>query len=141
MIDAIHEAGAMAGIHVCANTDWLLAFDSAVDIINFDAYHYFDKFALYKDRFTQFIAENRKIAWGIIPTADPQIINEESAQSLADRWLSLVPELFTDQSDLEKILSCSLFTPSCGCASLPREVAERVLLLTRELGQIMQGYL
>lgn len=141
VVDAVHEAGALAGIHVCANTDWLLAFDSAVDIINFDAYHYFEKFALYRDRFTQFISENRKIAWGMVPTADPQIINRESPQSLADRWMKLVPELFTDQAGLEKILSCSLFTPSCGCASLSREEAERVMFLTHELGRIMQSYL
>lgn len=138
VVDAVHAAGALAGIHVCANTDWLLAFDSSVDIINFDAYHYFEKFALYKDHIARFISMNRKIAWGMVPTSDPATIIEESAQRLADRWVDQVAELFGDQPGLGEILSCSLFTPSCGCASLSREMAERVIRLTHELGQIMR---
>lgn len=141
VIDAVHEAGALAGIHICANTDWMLAFDSAVDIINFDAYNYFEKFALYKEPFTRFLAQNRTVAWGIIPTGDTQIINRETSESLADRWMKGIDELCSSELTRETILSKSLFTPSCGCASLSEEAAERVLILAREVGQIMRGHL
>lgn len=141
VIDSIHQAGALAGVHVCANTDWLLAFHSPVDIINFDAYSYLDKFALYEKDFAQFMREGRMVAWGMVPTADPQKIREETAQSLADRWLGSVDQFTSPDVPVEKILSQSLFTPSCGCGSLPEAEAERVVRLTRELGEIMKRYL
>lgn len=140
VIDAVHQAGAMAGIHICANTDWLLAFDSDVDIINFDAYNYFDKFALYGKAFSRFIEEGRTVAWGMVPTSDAAAIERETAQGLADRWFEHIQELSSSEEiPIEKILSQSLFTPSCGCGSLPEPSAERVVLLTRELGRIMQS--
>ncbi len=141
VVDAIHQAGALAGIHVCANTDWLLAFHSAVDIINFDAYNYFDKFGLYQEAFLRYIDEGRLIAWGMVPTSDPALIAQETSRSLADRWLKQVEGLTSPEAPLEKILAHSLFTPSCGCGSLPQETAERVARLTRELGAIMQSHL
>ncbi|MEM5789496.1 MAG: hypothetical protein AAGU11_19460, partial [Syntrophobacteraceae bacterium] len=33
VVDAVHASGALAGIHVCANTDWQLAFGSGIDIV------------------------------------------------------------------------------------------------------------
>jgi hypothetical protein len=49
VVDAIHTDGGLAGIHVCANTDWSLVLESGADIVNFDAYAYFDRFILYGD--------------------------------------------------------------------------------------------
>lgn len=141
VVEAIHDAGALAGIHICANTDWMLAFESSVDIINFDAYNYMEKFALYKEPFKRFLLDNRFVAWGMVPTGDPQIINQETSQSLADRWVNHVTELYGEELSIRSILEKSLFTPSCGCASLSEEMAEKVLILTRELGQIMQDRL
>jgi len=141
VIDAVHESGALAGIHICANTDWMLAFDSDVDIINFDAYNYFDRFALYKEPLGRFLAGNGTVAWGIIPTGDSRITKMEAPESLADRLLKGVNELSGTGLTRESILSRSLFTPSCGCASLTEETAERVLTLTREVGRIFRGYL
>jgi methionine synthase II (cobalamin-independent) len=139
VVDAVHEAGGLAGIHICANTDWLLAFDSGVDIINFDAYNYFEKFALYREAFFRFVNEGRTVAWGMVPTADPNSIRQETAQGLVERWLKDVEGLTTPDMPMEKILAQSLFTPSCGCGSLPEEAAERVLQLNREFGEIIKN--
>jgi methionine synthase II (cobalamin-independent) len=141
VVDAAHQEGSLAGIHICANTDWLLAFDSRVDIINFDAYNYFDKFALYREAFLEFMAEGRMVAWGMVPTGDPMILEAESAAALADRWLKSIQELSGDEISLPKVLSQSLFTPSCGCGSLPEPMAERVVHLAAELNGIMRAYL
>ncbi|MFP5213154.1 MAG: hypothetical protein ACLGPL_07215 [Acidobacteriota bacterium] len=141
VIDAVHQAGGLAGVHVCANTDWLLAFDSGVDIINLDAYNYMDKFALYRDPFIRFMERGGVIAWGMVPTNDPAIIEQESARSLADRWLEQIRPFTADKLTVKNILAQSIFTPSCGCGSLSEPMAERVVRLTRELGEIMRGYL
>jgi hypothetical protein len=134
----IHERDALAGIHVCANTDWGLVFDSGVDVVNFDAYSYFDKFALYRDGLESFISRGGIVAWGMVPTNDPGLIEKETAESLAERWLHSVQTILGKSLSLSGVLAQSLFSPSCGCGSLPRHSAERVLILTRELSRILR---
>jgi hypothetical protein len=72
VVDAIHTDGGLAGIHVCANTDWSLVLESGADIVNFDAYAYFDRFILYGDPDQGFLAAGGMLAWGIVPTLEPE---------------------------------------------------------------------
>ena len=72
VVEAVHAAGGIAGIHVCANTDWLLAFQSNFDIINFDAYGYFDKFALYRKEWLRVHCPGRKHSLGRSPHLGPR---------------------------------------------------------------------
>jgi hypothetical protein len=129
VVAAVQDAGALAGIHVCANTDWLLAFQSDFDIINFDAYTYFDRFVLYRKECLEFLAGGGNIAWGIVPTLDPEAISNQTPESLAQMWAGQVRQLASEEMPVEKILSQSLFTPSCGCGSLTESAAEKVLAL------------
>ncbi len=126
VVDAIHAAGALAGIHVCANTDWLLAFQSNFDIINFDSYTYFDKFALYRSECLEFLNQGGNIAWGVVPTLEPEAIAAETPESLAQRWTAQARQLTEEAMPIDRIMRHSLFTPSCGCGSLPQEAADRV---------------
>jgi hypothetical protein len=77
----------------------------------------------------------------MVPTSDIAAIERETAQNLADRWLKELEQLVSPEVSLQKILSQSLFTPSCGCGSLPELMAERVVQLTRELSTIMKSQL
>ncbi len=135
---AIHAAGGLAGIHVCANTDWMLAFQSNLDIINFDAYSYFDKFALYGKQCIDFIAGGGNMAWGVVPTSDPEAILAETPESLAMKWTAQARELATSDIGFEKILANSLFTPGCGCGSLTEECTRRVLDLLKGFCRIIR---
>lgn len=139
--DMIHQCGGLAGIHVCANTDWGLVFESGMDVVNFDAYSFFDKFVLYRKGLKSFLGRGGVVAWGMVPTGDPELIAQETAEDLAERWLRDARTLVTDDFPLARLLSQSLFTPSCGCGSLPEPAAERVLRLTRDLGRILRGRL
>ena len=141
VVDSVHREGGLAGIHVCANTDWLIAFRSGIDIINFDAGNYFDKFALYRDEFHAFIERGGIVAWGMVPTDDPALLDGITARGLADAWLRDIEPLVSPRVSMSKILEQSLFTPGCGCGSLPVVAAERVVRLTRELSEIMKKYL
>ncbi|SPF34390.1 conserved hypothetical protein [Syntrophobacter sp. SbD1] len=140
VVDAVHRAGGLAGVHVCANTDWLLAFQSGFDIINFDAYGYFDKFALYRKECLKFIADGGNIAWGIVPTTELDVIGAQTPESLARRWTAQVRELASDEMDIEQVIAHSLFTPSCGCGSLPEESAARVLALLKGFCRIVRQF-
>ena len=42
----VKEEGGMTGVHVCANTEWPIIFDSGVDVVSFDSYSFFDKLIL-----------------------------------------------------------------------------------------------
>jgi len=133
MAQAIHRAGGLAAVHVCANTDWSLLMESDIDIISFDAYNYFDRFILYRPAILSFLARGKIIAWGIVPTANPADIEKESASSLAARWKEEAQELAGDGITPAALLRQSLITPSCGTGSLPQALSERVLYLTKEV--------
>lgn len=135
--EAVHAEGGLAGIHVCANTEWDLIIDTAVDILNFDAYSYFDRFILYEKAVRRFIEEGRVIAWGIVPTSDA--VAAETEASLIARWEAQAEQVEALGFDRERILSQSLITPSCGTGSLSREHAIRVLELTRAVSKRLRG--
>ncbi len=132
-IDAIHLGGGVAGIHICANGDWSLALESGTDIINFDAFSYFDRLILYKEELKTFINNGGILAWGIVPTSSPEYIDSASTDSLYTMWLEQLEKLESMGLDRGKILEQTLITPSCGTGSLGLEHAVNVLELTRDL--------
>jgi methionine synthase II (cobalamin-independent) len=135
VISSVHKAGGLAGIHVCANTDWAVIFDTKTDIINFDAYSYFDRFILYKDKIKKYIESGGIIAWGIVTTAFPEEIEKQNAQNLAKKLLSQVEEICALGIDKKRLLSQSLITPSCGTGSLDASSALKVLELTQAVSR------
>ncbi len=127
IINGLHEMDVLVGVHVCANTDWSLVIDSGADILNFDAYSYFDKLMLYKENLRDFLENGNYIAWGIVPT-EAELIEKESFESLCkifDAQIKEAAEAFGCTKD--KLLSQIFITPSCGCGSLSFELAEKVL--------------
>jgi len=134
VIEAVHKDGGLAGIHVCANSDWSLILDSSVDIVNFDAYSFFDTFILYADSVKKFIQSGRIIAWGIIPTLNTADIEKESSESLLTRFNQIIEKVVSLTGiGRSQLLSQSLISPSCGAGSLSLEHAVKVLQMTREV--------
>ncbi len=133
VIAAIHVEGGLAGIHVCANSEWPVILDSGADIASFDAYSFFDKFILYKDPVKGFINRGGILAWGIVPTSDSEAIEKESVSSLLALWEDEVRQVEALGVPRSEIFDKSLITPSCGTGSLSFADATRVLELTREL--------
>ena len=131
----IRKAGGLAGVHVCANTDWSLFFDGSLDVINFDAYTYFERFALYRQDLVTFIDRGGIVAWGIIPTMQEQSINLEDTNSIVNRWHRQVGDLVGTDLPRETIFRQSIITPSCGCGTMAVPLAEKVMHLTREVSE------
>ncbi|MBF0258206.1 MAG: hypothetical protein HQK62_05100 [Desulfamplus sp.] len=134
-IDAVHLGGGLAGIHICANGDWSLALESGTDIINFDAYSYFDRLILYREHLKQFLFNGGILAWGIVPTANPEHVGKASLESLWELWQIQVNQLESLGVNRDVILSQSLITPSCGTGSLSLKHAQKVLSLTKSLSE------
>ncbi len=134
-IDAVHRTGGLAGIHICANGDWSLALESGTDIINFDAYSFFDRVILYRDHLKKFLLDGGILAWGIVPTSNPEWVDAASEEELFLMWQKQFEQMKSLGVDGKKILSQTLITPSCGTGTLSPDHATKVLSLTKALSE------
>ncbi|UCH22361.1 MAG: hypothetical protein JSU83_03725 [Deltaproteobacteria bacterium] len=135
VMEAVQSEGALAGVHVCANTDWSLVLESPAEIVSFDAYSYFDRFILYPDLIRKFIESGKILAWGIVPTGNAEDIEKETTDSLVALWDEKARAIEALGIDRSRILAQSLITPSCGAGSLSLDLAKKVLRMTREVSE------
>ena len=133
VIEAVHSEGGLAGIHVCANADWSLVFESSADVISFDAYSFFDRFILYPEHIKKFIESGNILAWGIVPTLRAEDIEKETSDSLVAQWENKARQIEELGIDMANIQTQSLITPSCGTGSLSLDHAKKVLRLTNDV--------
>ena len=140
VISMIHTGGGLAGIHVCANTDWALVLSSGADIVNFDAYSYLDRFLLYASDVGDFLTNGGMIAWGIVPTLDIEEILIETVDSLTNK-VQTGMRILSEKTGISagQIRSQSLITPSCGLGSQTLEGAHKVLGLVKGVSQALQA--
>ena len=133
IIAAIHKSDGLAGIHICANGDWGPALNTDTDIISFDAFFYFDNFILYKDMLTSYLQRGGILAWGIVPTGDPGILEGITLDELFEKWKSQLKTLTTFGFSEQQLMQQTLIAPSCGTGSLSIDLAVKVLQLTQDL--------
>ncbi len=134
-IDAIHMEKGLAGIHICANSDWSLALDTPADIISFDAYSFFDKFILYPKHIKKFIESGRSLAFGIVPTGNIEDIENATTEKLLNKIRDQFLQIENLGLDRKTITEQSYITPSCGTGSLSLAHAKKVLRLTKEISK------
>lgn len=134
VFEAVRQEKGLTGVHVCANTEWSVLFDSGVDIVSYDAYSFFDKLILYGDRLVEFFAEGKILATGIVPTT-PEYIEVETVDSLVEKWFEQTRQLVAIGIDEKTIYSQSLITPSCGTGTVSPKQARMVLELTRGVSE------
>ena len=133
VIESVHDEGGLAGIHVCANTEWSLILNSTADIVSFDAYSYFDRFILYSDEIKSFLAAGGILAWGIVPTLNSEALEKETCDSLVALWEKQAGQIEALGIERSLLIAQSLITPSCGAGSLSQSLAVRALELTRDV--------
>jgi methionine synthase II (cobalamin-independent) len=131
IIDAIHEAGGIAGIHCCGNADWPMLFATRVDIVNFDAFDYLERVLLYPAEIARFIGRGGALAWGIVPTG--AAARSESSATLRARLDAGMKRLEAAGIDRATLRRRCLITPSCGLGSLAPEQAEAALALLAQV--------
>jgi methionine synthase II (cobalamin-independent) len=126
----------LKGVHCCGNTDWSLLLATKLDILSFDAYGYFETISLYPKEIEAFLERGGILAWGLTPSSEA--IADESALSLVSRFNTLVETISRKGID-PTLLQRAILTPSCGLASLPVPLAERVCRVTAEVSKILRG--
>jgi len=123
--DIIHEYGGIAGVHCCGNTDWSILMDTRVDIINFDAYEYFQGLVLYPEHLQKFFTNGGILAWGIVTTSGK--INDENTDTILENFENKINVLSKKGFDKVEILDRCLITPSCGMGTLSINLSDKVL--------------
>jgi methionine synthase II (cobalamin-independent) len=125
----------LKGVHCCGNTDWSVLLSTNLDILSFDAYGYLQNLSLYPKELGAFLERGGILAWGIVPTSEA--ILKEDAQGLVKRFKNGV-ELLSNKGIDPVLLRRAILTPSCGVASLPLHLAERVCQVTAEVSRKLQ---
>ena len=130
------------GIHCCGNTDWSLLLNAPIDILSFDSYGYFESLRLYAQALSPYLDRGGWLAWGLVPTLDPEEFKKETADSLWQRFQQQVAKLAQDLKIGPKaILARSLLTPACGTGYMSRDDSRRVLTTLKELSLRGQEWL
>ena len=115
VIASIHEAGGVAGIHCCGNADWAAVAATDTDILNFDAWDYFDTLVLYPEAIRAFLERGGWLAFGIVPTDDQ--VAGANERRIAERLDQQVAALAAKGLPESLVRRQALLTPSCGCGS------------------------
>lgn len=137
--DIIKSNGALSAIHCCGKCDWRIAIKTGVNIINFDAYSFFDNICAYNKEIKTFLSNGGKLAWGLIPTFDEKLLENITVKDLSDKFHSSVKNLTNYEIDAKLILDNSVITSSCGAGSLSVKGAEKAMDLVKELSDTLRN--
>ncbi len=141
VVSAVKNEGAYCGVHSCSGVDWSIFFDLPVDIVNFDAYSYFDSLVVYTEQVEAFLQQGGCLAWGLVPTSEA--IEKEDVASLKARYYEGVERLTKRGVTKELLMKQFLLTPSCGAGTLTIPQTEKVYSITsalqKELSQHLNG--
>lgn len=138
--DIIKKHGVISAVHCCGRCDWENLIKSDCDIINFDAYSHFEHFVLFLDSIKSYVENGGRIAWGLVPTLNKSALEVETVTSLKNKFENIIKTLVDNNFSKDLLLKNSLISPSCGCASLTEDLAEKAMRLTKELSlRIKEG--
>jgi hypothetical protein len=135
-VSAIHKEGALAGLHCCGNTDWSLVLSTGVDVINFDAFEFFQGLSLYPAELASFLERGGTLSWGIVPASGAE--ESLSAAVLLETLEQRVGQLAAKGIDRKTLYRQALLTPSCGLGTQDVGKADHVLDVLAELSQIVR---
>lgn len=132
----LQEFGYIVGVHCCSCCDWDVVLNADVNIINPDIYNYQENFLKFYKSIEQFLLNNGKIAWGIVPTT-PENLRNTDITELSRKFDEVVTNLTNCQINEKLIMDSSYITQSCGMGLITVDLAEKAFKLTKELTKIL----
>ena len=136
--DIIQSNGAMSAIHCCGKCDWNVPITAGVDIINLDAYSFAENLSLFRKDLKPYLEQGKKIAWGVVPTLHPEILEKTDLNEMIAVFEKAVKYLTKKGIDEKIIIENSIITPSCGAGALSTELAEKAMDLTKKLSETLK---
>jgi len=133
----IKSQGVLTGVHCCGNTDWSVFTDiESLDIINFDAFGFLERFVLYAENLSGFLKRGGVICWGIVPTQD--FSEAQSADLLVQKIIAGIDLLAKKGLDRRLLLDNLLVSPSCGLGTLYKERSGKIFALLSETSALIR---
>lgn len=136
--DTIKSNGALCAIHCCGKCDWTVPIDSGVDIINLDAFTFAQNLSIFYKEVAQFLSRGGKIAWGVVPTLDKDALDRSNLNLILSKFEIAINYLTKKGIDEKLIIDNSMITPSCGAGALTVELAEKAMILTKQVSDILK---
>jgi len=119
------------GIHCCGNTDWSIFTDiPCINVINFDAYNFQEKFVLYAKELKGFLKRGGAICWGIVPTQE--FGGEENVELLIYKLRQGVDNLVKRGIEEKLLWENLIISPACGLGTFNPQKAEQAFSLLSE---------
>jgi len=140
LTDSLRSRGCLVGIHCCGNTDWSMLMDArGIDIINFDAFDFQERFVLYANNLNSFLKKGGIICWGIIPTQGYS--NSQTPEGLSQKIKSGLDILVKKGIDRQLLLERLMISPACGLGTLEVQKAEGILSLLNQTSAFIRKFL
>lgn len=138
VINALHEfceglkaKDVLLGVHCCGNTDWSIFTDTpCIELINFDAFSFQDKFVLYAENLKGFLERGGVICWGVVPTQE--FSGKENAQGLTAKLRQGIDNLVKKGVEEKLLLDSLMISPACGLGTFEPQKAEQIFNLLAE---------
>ncbi|MFA5231728.1 MAG: methionine synthase [Candidatus Omnitrophota bacterium] len=131
LTEGLKNSGCLVGIHCCGNTDWSMLMDAeGIDIINFDAFEFQERFVLYADDLNKFLKRGGIICWGIVPTQG--YVSSQTPEELTRKIKSGLDILVKKGIDRELLSEKLMISPACGLGTLDAQEAEGILSLLNQ---------
>lgn len=137
LIQDFQGHGALVGVHCCGNTDWSLLLNTEADIVNFDAWGFFDRFSLYSEAIGEFLGRGGVLAWGIVPTSE--FTGNETVQTLRQKLEQEFRDLSARGIPEQSLREKALLTSSCGMGLMSLEHTGKAMGLLSELSRSMRN--
>lgn len=136
--DIIHNNGGLSAIHCCGKCDWSVPIKTGVDIISLDAYAYAQNLSIFHKDVKAFLEQGGKIAWGVVPTLDKDALENADLDLMIEKFKQAVNYLTKKGISEKLVITNSYVSPSCGAGSLPVELAEKAMKLTKSLSDSLK---
>ena len=133
VIEDFQDQGALVGVHCCGNTDWPLLLKTKANIVNFDAWGFFDRFSLYPEAIHEFLSRDGILAWGIVPTSE--FTGGETVKGLREKLEGEFQEISRKGIPEKTLRERCLLTSSCGMGLMHPEDAEKAMALLSDLSR------
>ncbi len=135
-ISAIIRAnGGLSGVHCCSKCDWRIPISAGVDIINPDAFFYPEALNIFSNEIINFINHGGKLALGIVPTREKNVIESLTIQTLEEKFEEAVKNLTNKGFDEKIIIDNLIITSACGAGNLDERLALKAMEMTFELSK------
>jgi methionine synthase II (cobalamin-independent) len=134
---SISSLQGLSGIHICGGTDWSIIMETGIKVIHFDAYQFFSNMLAYASELKRFLFNGGRLAWGIVP-AEEEFLQQETTLDLMKSLEEKIGLLIKEGISEEILIKNSLVSQSCGLSTLPEDLAEKALKLTKEVSSAMR---